>query len=153
MIDRWWYDDDELLATLRNAMRYFDDVPEDFIELGRAAYGWRGPDAELAALSYDSADVRRHPVFTRQQPASLRALTFASTQLTIHIELTREAMHGQVVPGRAGEIEVCPARGRTTTVDVDEVGWFVIRPIPTQRFRLRCSPTGGSQVVTDWITL
>jgi hypothetical protein len=30
-------------------------VPADFIEVGMAAYAWHNIDAELAALTYDSA--------------------------------------------------------------------------------------------------
>jgi hypothetical protein len=152
MIDRRWDDDDDLLAALGEAMRYANAVPRHFVEAGKAAFAAHDIDAELAALTYDSADAAQYAM-TREQPASLRALTFASTQLTIHIELTREAIHGQVVPEQAGEIEVRVAQAPSATIGVDEVGWFVIRPIPTKPFRLRCRPADGSVVLTDWINL
>ncbi len=154
MISQWWSDDDELLATLGDALRYASDVPHRFIDAGKAAYAWHDIDAELAALTYDSAaDTREYAPATREQLAPLRALTFVSSQLSIHIEVTNEALHGQVVPEQSGEIELRPADGPPTTIGVDEVGWFVIRPIPTGSFRLRCRAADGTTVRTNWITL
>jgi hypothetical protein len=52
---RDWNDDQQLLADLVEAVRAAGQVPERFIELGQAAFAWRGVDAELAALTFDSA--------------------------------------------------------------------------------------------------
>jgi hypothetical protein len=153
---QWWSDDDELLAALGDALRYSNEVPRRFVEVGKAVYAWHGIDAELAALTYDSAAAGAREelaVATREQLAPLRALTFASNQLRVHIDVLADALHGQVVPEQPGEIEVRTVDGGVCTVSVDEVGWFVIRPIPTGSFSLRCHMLDGTTVRTDWITL
>jgi hypothetical protein len=154
----WWRDDAELLAALGNALREAEAVPRSFVQAGKAAYAWHNIDAELAelaALAYDSAHEapERAPATRAAQLAPLRSLTFASSQLSVHLEVTRDALHGQVVPAQPGEIELHPADGSPTTIAVDEVGWFVIRPIPTGSFSLRCRTAEGITVVTDPITL
>ena len=83
----------------------------------------------------------------------LRALTFASPRLSIHLEVTREALHGQIVPEQSGEIEFRPAGGASRVITIDEVGWFVVQPVPTGSFRLRCHAADGTAVITDWITI
>jgi hypothetical protein len=40
-----------------------------------------------------------------------------------------------------------------TTSPVDEIGWFVVEPIPASPFRLRFHATDGIDVLTGWITL
>jgi hypothetical protein len=51
----WWDDDDALLSAVRVALATHDDVPASFVEMGKASFAWHDIDAELAALSYDSA--------------------------------------------------------------------------------------------------
>jgi hypothetical protein len=155
MTGDWWSDDDELLVALGEALRSADDVPRRFVEAGMAAYAWHNIDAELAALTYDSATPAsdRVPALTRAEPASLRALTFASARMSIHLEVTRNALHGQVVPAQPGEIELRPVDGDPVSITIDEVGWFVIQPIPAGAFTLRCRTADGSVVLTNVITL
>jgi hypothetical protein len=150
---RWWDDDDELLAALGEALRAAEEVPRRLVEAGKSAFAWHNIDAELAALTFDSARSPLATTLTRTEMAPLRELTFASNRLRIHLEVTKEALHGQVVPEQAGEIELRPAKGAPVTIVVDEVGWFVIRPAPTGSFRFRCQTAEGTAVLTDWITL
>jgi hypothetical protein len=151
---RWWSDDDQLLAALGEAVRSARGVLRRFVESGKAVYGSTDLDAELAALVYDSAVDRAEPVLaTRAEPAALRNLTFASARLNIHIEVTRDALHGQIVPAQAGEIELDLADGPLRGIPIDEVGWFVVQPVPTGPFRLRCRTSIGAAVVTAWVTL
>jgi hypothetical protein len=37
------------------------------------------------------------------------------------------------------------------TAPADDVGYFVIRPVPVACFRLRCHTTGSASVLTGWI--
>ncbi len=150
MTDQGWNDDDVLLTALGEALRYTSEVPRRFVEAGKAAYAWRGIDADLATLTFDSTvDL----AVTREQRAPLRALTFASSHLSIHVGVTNGALHGQVVPQQPGEMEIHVADGPFTTVTVDEVGWFAIRPIPGGSFQLRFLASDGTTVQTDWINL
>jgi hypothetical protein len=148
-----WSDDDELLAALANADRTAREVPPDFRAAARAAYGWRDIDAELAALTYDSAaEPDQVPVGTRAGPGHLRVLTFVSPGLVIELEAGQESLRGQLVPAEAGHVDVQLATGETSTATVDEVGYFVVHPVPAGRFRLRCR-TAGADVVTGWLVL
>jgi len=150
----WWSSDDQLVDKLDGALRAAESVPRDFVEAGKAAYAWHDIDAELAALTYDSAlDTERVAAVTRAEPAPLRSLTFAAAQLVIELEVTDDALLGQVVPPQPGELEVRLANGQVIVATIDEVGCFVIRPVPTGSFRLRCRTDAGASVLTDWIAL
>jgi len=154
MTGQWWSDDDHLLTALDDALRAARAVPRDFVEAGKAAYTWHGVDAELAALTYDSAlDEPRVLAANRAEPAPLRALTFASAELTVELEVTEDALLGQIVPPQPGEVEVRLADGQVVSAPIDELGCFVVRPIPSGSFRLHCRIVGGSAVLTDWLAL
>ncbi len=148
MTEFWFDDDDQLGATLREAR----EVPPRFVDIGRGALAWRNVDAELAALTFDSA-AESEPAGTRAEPAIVRALTFTSGELTIELEVADDALLGQVVPPRAGEIEVQSPSGPSRTAPIDDVGWFAIRPKPVGMFRLQVRSTDGPAVLTEWISL
>ncbi len=150
MADRW--DDERLLAALRDAMRARREVPEWFVETGKNAYGWHNIDAELAQLTYDSRQDDGAPVAVRSESASIRALTFTSGQLSIELEVASGSLLGQIIPLRAGTLEV-HTRAGVTSWPVDEIGCFAVTPIPASPFRLRCRMQDGTDVLTGWITL
>jgi hypothetical protein len=152
-----WPDDEQLLAALGDAVQEVQDVPRDFIEAGKAAYAWRTIDAELAALTYDSALSGTAeadgliPAGTRAEPAVLRGLTFTSDRLTVEIQIGTDGLLGQIAPPQAGQAEVQFVTGGSTVVPIDEIGWFALRPAPGAAFRLRLR-TGGDDVLTSWVT-
>lgn len=45
------------------------------------------------------------------------------------------------------------AKGQLVTAGIDEIGCFVIRPIPAEPFQLHCHIAEGTNVLTSWITL
>ncbi len=142
-------DDDRLLADLGAAVRRAQEVPPEFLATARASYAWRTVDADLAALTYDSA---AEPATTRAPAAGPRALTFASADLVVELEVGPDGCQGQLVPPGPGRIEVHTAGGEVSVVEVDDVGYFAIRPVPAGWFRLRCRPAGGgTEVVTSWV--
>ena len=149
--DRWG--DDDLLAALREAVRARQAVPAEFVEAGKSAFAWHNIDAELAQLTYDSSRDTRYEPSLRAETASVRALTFTSPHLTIELEVSEDSLLGQFVPAQPGTVRVQPADGAETTVPADEIGCFVIRPIPSRPFRLDCRTTGGTDALTGWITL
>lgn len=144
-------DDDQLLAELREALHTADEVPAGFIAAGKAAYAWRTVDAELAALAEEMSDGAA-PAGTRAEHAVVRALSFRAANLSIELEVTAEAILGQVVPPGAGRVEVQSQAGAERETVVDETGWFTIRPLPSTIFRLHLRTASGD-VVTEWITL
>jgi len=153
MTDRTW-DDDHLLAMLREALRDAESVPPEFIEAGKAAYAWRTIDLELAALTYDSAlDGEALSGGTRAEPATLRSLTFTCVEMTIELEVTDDALVGQITPARAGEsVVVRVGSSEYAPVTTDEVGFFVVRPVPADPFRLLIRTSAGLAVLTGWIS-
>lgn len=154
MSSQWADDDDRLLAALGDAVSAARDVPASFTEAGRAAYTWHGIDAELAALTFDSAvEPAAAAPAIRAEEASPRFLTFAAADLTIELEVGPDAVIGQIVPPQSGHADVCPASGPASSTEIDEIGCFVIRPLPASPFRLHCHASSGVSALTTWITL
>jgi hypothetical protein len=150
MPDAW--DDEQLLGALGEAMRARREVPEWFVETGKNAYAWHNIDAELARLTYDSSLDQNAAAAVRSEAASIRALTFSSPGLSIEIEVTANSLLGQIIPPGEGMLET-HTRAGVTTLPVDDIGSFVIEPIPVSPFRLRCRMADGADVLTGWITL
>jgi hypothetical protein len=127
-------------------------VPEWFVETGKNAYAWHNIDAELAQLTYDSSRDRDAVSAVRSETASIRALTFTSAQLSVELEVTTGSLVGQIIPPRAGTLEVHTTAGVASSL-MDEIGCFAVTPIPNSPFRLRCRTEDGTDVLTGWITL
>ena len=142
----------ELLAALGEAIRAREEVPEWFVETGKNAYAWHNIDAELAQLTYDSDNDRDAVAAVRSEAASIRALTFTSARLSIELEVTDGSLVGQIIPPRAGTLEV-HTRAGVTSLPVDEIGSFVLEPNPATPFRLRFRATDETDVLTGWVTL
>ncbi len=145
-------DDEELLAALGEALRAREAVPGWFVETGKNAYAWHNIDAELAQLTYDSSRDQDAVAVVRSEAASIRALTFTSARLSIELEVAEGSLVGQIIPPRAGTLEVHTTAGVTSS-PVDEIGCFAVAPIPANPFRLRCRTQDGADVLTGWITL
>ena len=147
------YDDEELLAALRQALAERQAVPPEFVEAAKNAFAWHNIDAELAELTYDSSRDAESAPSTRAETASIRALTFTSAHLTIELEVTHDSLLGQIVPAQPGTIKVQLRDGAETTVPADRIGRFTIRPMPAGTFRLHCKTSADADALTNWITL
>jgi len=155
---QWWSDDGELLAMLGDALGTARDVPHAFIRAGKAVYRPPDLDAELAALIYDSECERvdhtaRELARTRADTAALRALTFASSGLTIELEVTDGGLLGQVVPPEPALVEVQVQDGTASQFAADSLGCFTVQPVPRVPFRLRCRIGTRVDVLTSWLSL
>lgn len=148
MTDGW--DDEELLAALRQALGRRREVPPEFLAAAKSAYTWHNIDVELAQLSYDSA---RQSAPIRAETASIRALTFTSAHLSIELEVMEDSLLGQVLPAQAAVVEVQGHTDGETEILTDEIGCFTIRPIPRSPFRLSCRVAAGLGMLTSWLTL
>jgi hypothetical protein len=147
------WNDDDLLAALRDALGERRAIPPEFIQAGQNAFAWHNVDAELAQLTYDSSQSPARAAAVRADAASIRALTFTSARLTIELEVTEDALLGQIVPAQPATIEVQLRTGEKTAMSSDEIGCFSIHPIPSGQFRLRCEAAGGIEVLTGWVPL
>jgi hypothetical protein len=144
---RWWSDDEQLIGVLKEALNAERGAPREVLDAGRAAWVWRTIDAELAVLTYDSA------AGARGEPASPRALTFAWNDLTIELDVTRDALVGQITPARAGEAVVVRIGTEEAAFAVtDELGIFALRPVPAEPFRLLVRAMDGTAVLTGWVS-
>ena len=152
MAVQWWNDDEELLEVLSEAMSTAREMPADFVAVGKAAYAWRTIDAELAALTYDSAWETGELALTRTESAELRTLTFASEGLTIELELTPHEVLGQISPPQAGTVRLASDSDAPGTLPIDDLGFFIVRPVPRHPFRVVCETVTGITVLTGWIS-
>jgi hypothetical protein len=153
--DRWWEDEDLLLAALDKALHPAEAVPDSFVHAAYACYTWHAIDGELAALAYDSAVDMTELAHIRSaaESAPLRALTYEASDFTFELEVTPDGLAGQLIPAQAAELQLQLTDGRTTGIETGKNGYFRIRPAPTQPFRLRCRLPDGRTVSTDIITL
>ncbi len=148
MTDGW--NDEELLAAVQQALSGRRQVPPEFVAAAKSAYTWRNIDVELAQLTYDSL-CDYAPI--RAEAASIRALTFTSEHLSIELEVMQDSLFGQVIPAQAASVEVHARSDPETAIPTDEIGCFVIHPIPRSPFRLCCRAAAGIDVLTSWLTL
>ena len=159
MPEKWLPADDELLQTVREAVRDAPTVPTRLIQAARAAYAWRTLDTELAALAYDSALLTPSALPLTSQPALredealLRYLTFVATDLTVEMEVDDAKLLGQVVPPRPGQLEVWTAESTGRCIAIDALGCFCVSPLPARPFRLHVRTADGIRVRTAWIRL
>ena len=145
--------DEELLGELQQAISARRAVPPEFVEAAKNAFMWHNIDAELAQLTYDSTRSSELVAATRSEAASIRALTFTSTRLTIELEVAGDSVLGQIVPAQLATIEVQSQDGPSSVISTDEIGCFSINPIPADPFRLRCQVAASGDILTGWITL
>src|SRR5260221_12844723 len=101
MVAEGW-DDEELLAALREALRAREAVPPEFVEAAKNAFAWHDIDAELAQLTYDSSRDSDYQPSVRAHAASIRALTLTSAYLTIKLAATQHSLLGQSIPPQSG---------------------------------------------------
>ncbi|WBQ08233.1 hypothetical protein [Kribbella sp. CA-293567] len=149
---QWWIDDEELLEVLRDAMSTAREMPAGLVAAGRAAYAWRTIDAELAALTYDSAWETEELALTRAESAELRTLTFSTEGLSIELELTPHEVLGQLSPPQPGTVRLSSDSDALGTLPIDDLGFFIVRPVPRHPFRVICETAAGFTVLTGWIS-
>jgi hypothetical protein len=73
--------------------------------------------------------------------------------MTLEVEVLPDYVQGQIVPPQPGRIELQGRDGSVVESEVDDVGWFVLRPLPSGLARLYFRPAVGAAVVTQWVSL
>jgi hypothetical protein len=143
--------DDELIARLRRVAARADPVPEALLAAASAAFGLRELDVRVAELVRDSA-VGASATAVRGLGA--RMLSFEAADAVIECEVTargsRRDVIGQLVGAVAALLQVQVADARAVDVAVDDHGRFSVGNLPAGPFRLRCSLTDGSTLLTSW---
>jgi hypothetical protein len=149
------FEDDESVAReLADALRETRPVAEVVAAKAKLAYTWRTIDDDLltAELMFDSAR-DAEPVLTRADTdVSGRMLVFTAQLRSVEVEVLADRVIGQFIPPSPGEVDVETEDGVVASVPVDDLGFFVIDPIPAGVVRLRCA-TPTTRLVTDWVRL
>jgi hypothetical protein len=147
------YEDEALLADLAEALRETRPLTEGVAARAKGAFTWRTIDEDLltAELSFDSAHTAGA---TRRSEASRggRVLVFTTELRCVEVEVLSDRVVGQFLPPSTGEVQVEGEHGLLATVDVDELGFFLIEPVPEGLVRLRCT-TPTTRLVTAWVRL
>jgi hypothetical protein len=145
--------DEYLLRELAAALQAVEGDVDRVAALGLGSYTWRTFDAELlvASLTFDSA-VAAEPVTTRSQEGGARVLVFTTEPWSVEVEVLADRLVGQFVPATAGEVRIEGEGGVLATVQADDLGFFVVEPVPRGMVRLRCT-TASTPLVTDWVRL
>jgi hypothetical protein len=143
-----------------------DPVPDALVRAAEAAFTWRGVDAELAELAFDSLADRESLALVRGG-GEPRLLTFHAADLTIELEILPAApghlqpagaehrLIGQLLPGGPARVQVRHPDG-VLEVEADELGRFAAERIATGPISLRCvqsGPGSSAPVVTEWVPI
>lgn len=153
-------DGDALLGELRGLLDRIDPMPAELLDQVRRSFCWRTVDAELAELSFDSLADREPALAVRSvvdtQP---RMVGFGAVvrgeDLSIEVEVSAaddgSVLVGQVFPAGAAAVEVQLGAGGSFEVPADELGRFIVDPVPGGPVRLRVEHA-GRVVQTTWVS-
>jgi len=154
-------DDEQLLAALREALGASDPPPAWCVELAKESFALRTIDAELAALTEDSA--LDGTALTRS--ARLRAdstprfAVFDADGLNVEIEMSPGPqagswqLVGQLTPPAVATVGIRRPPHDQTTVTADDLGRFLVDEVPAGPLSLAIEVEGRQPVVTEWITV
>ena len=149
MEDQRW-DDDTLLAELKEATRRAGEPTATMAAAAEAAYSWRTIDAELAALTYDS--VLDQAALVRDAGTASRQLVFEGEGLAVELDHTPDGLVGQLVPPTPGTVTLLGPTGELASVVADDLGLFRIEGARRGPVRLRCV-TDTHDILTDWVQM
>lgn len=145
-----WGDDEALLEDLREALRPLPSPPPDVVAAAKSLYTWRTVDAELAALVYDSDLDDALLTRLRSDAAGGRTLVYEVPGLSVELDVSGGGLVGQVLPPQPLDVEVQVPSGTGSRVEVDELGRFLVAPVPAGPVRLRCHTAEGLHFTTPW---
>jgi hypothetical protein len=145
--------DEDLLHELGEALRAVEGDVTRVRALGRGSFTWRTLDQELltATLTFDS-DLVPEPATTRGEPDAGRVLVFTTELRSVEVEVLADRVVGQFVPPSPGKVRIEGDGGVIASVEVDDLGFFIVEPVPRGVVRLLCT-TASAKLVTDWVRL
>ena len=155
-----WQDDDALAADLAGAVRETptaDRVAAAAASAFRAHRGMLALRDELAAdlllltLAHDSSLAGAAAGVRDRTGRPSRTLVFEGDGVGVEVEVTADAVEGQLVPARPGRVVLRGPEGALAAADTDEVGYFRLTVRPEGPARLMCESAEGT-CVTPWLT-
>jgi len=141
-----------LLAQLSATIDEADPVPAIVLETGKAAFGLRRLDTELAELVRDSADEATGLIAVRGDE-NVRLISFETGPVAVELQVTGRGAARDLVAQVSGaevtsaEVET-PGR-RHPTVREDSV--LSADGVPAGLLRLHLHTADGRDLVTSWI--
>jgi hypothetical protein len=144
--------DEDLLRELAEALRAVEGDVDRVAALGRGSFTWRTLDSDLllASLTFDS-QLTEELATTRAGNVG-RTLVFTTELRSVELEVLPDRLVGQFVPPSPGKVRIEGDGGVLAEVDVDDLGFFVVEPVPRGIVRLQCR-TASARLVTDWVRL
>jgi hypothetical protein len=144
--------DEHLLRELAEALRAVEGDVDRVEALGLGSFTWRTLDTDLllASLTFDSHLAGE--LETTRAGEDVRTLVFTNELRSVEVEVLPDRLVGQFVPPMAGEVRIEGGDGLVAMADVDDLGFFVVEPVPRGVVRLQCS-TASTRLVTEWVRL
>ena len=144
--------DDQLIATLGDAIQHADPVPERVLAGARAAFTWRTIDAELAELVFDSAN----ELTGVRSESMARQVTFQAPGVEIEVMVIDNGQRrivGQLIPPSVATVQLASGDSVAET-QTDDLGRFTFNDVLPGPVRLSVLGSSGEHVVhTEWILL
>lgn len=139
------------MRALARAMGTTPEGSRELIERCQGLIAWIDVDAELAALLERPAE----ELAGTRGGATSAALEFtiADGTCAIELDMSDEAVQGQILGGRAIDMHVRSPDGSTSTVAVDEQGFFDLGNPPRGTIRLELELDDGRRVHSDWFVV
>jgi len=145
-------EDQEVLAKLREGLRSSDPTPSDIAEFAKAAFEWRGIDAELAELDFDS--VEGDQLQGVRSTATSRMISFQAGQWMLDVEYDEATgrLMGHISPQSSFTVELHTS-GALFSVESDELGRFEAESVSPGPLSMVLRLGDGSVIKTQWVVL
>lgn len=145
-----WSNDEELMASLAEAVAETDAVTDRRREAAQAAFTWRSVDAELMTLLHDSALDAGAAVRGAGDPG--RLLSFGLGGLSLEVEVGAGELSGQVLPAQNATIMLQRIGTDDRTVAADGAGFFRFEAVESGPVRLMVT-TSEHTSTTSWVSI
>jgi hypothetical protein len=144
------HDDDALLAELKAALDAARHPRQEKLTAdARDAFSFLAVSDEFAALVFDS--LWEDALETTSRAATtIRSLAFESADLSLEVEISADAVVGQLSPAAVTRIVAEWGDGTRRDTESDEFGTFRLVPGGSGPVRFRIGPAAAA-VVTDWV--
>jgi hypothetical protein len=147
-----WGSDEALLLRLGAVLEKIDPTPPEVLTEGKALFGLRRLEEELAELVRDSAEDRGGLLAVRGE-GDVRLISFETGPVTVELQVTERGTLRDLVAQVSGTAvvgaEVETSSGRRD-VPVEQ-SLFSAEDVPAGLLRLRLRTAAGRDLVTSWV--
>jgi hypothetical protein len=147
-----WGSDEALLLRLGAVLEKIDPTPPEVLTEGKALFGLRRLEEELAELVRDSAEDRGGLLAVRGE-GDVRLISFETGPVTVELQVTERGTLRDLVAQVSGTAvvgaEVETSTGRRDVPVEDSL--FSAEDVPAGLLRLRLRTAAGRDLVTSWV--